>query len=200
RTVILALVLAVPALGWAALDLAPIAAPGSGPPALPEFSPTDGKLPAPDTGFTDLAGRPASLADFRGRVVLVNLWATWCQPCVRRMPAPDRLQAAMGGKDFEIVLVSQDRGGANTVEPFFAKLGLNALKSYLDPKGRLGQAFSVRGLPTSILVDRDGNELGRVEGALDWDGPKAQAFLRWQLERSAPKPAEPVTKAAALAP
>jgi thiol-disulfide isomerase/thioredoxin len=197
RTVMILAVLAVPALGWAAFDLSHLwAAQGNRPPQMSEFTPTDPPRPAPDASFADAAGGQTSLAAFKGKVILVNLWATWCQPCVQEMPALDRLQAALGGKDFAVVLVSQDRGGAHVVEPFFQKLGLSALKSYLDPKGALGQAFQVRGLPTSILIDRAGKELGRVEGAAAWDGSEAQKFLRYQIERDHKEADEPVKAAA----
>jgi thiol-disulfide isomerase/thioredoxin len=147
-------------------------------PALGKFVPTEPARPAPDTAFEDAAGKRVTLADFRGRTLLVNLWATWCGPCVREMPALGRLAAAMAGKDFAVVLVSEDRGGAATVEPFIAKHDLGALGSDLDPKGDLGRAFGVRGLPTTILIGADGKERGRIEGAADWDGETERALLR----------------------
>lgn len=147
-------------------------------PALGKFVATEPARPAPDTAFEDAAGKRVTLADFRGRTLLVNLWATWCGPCVREMPALGRLAAAMTGKDFAVLLVSEDRGGAKTVEPFLAKHDLGALGSHLDPKGELGRAFGVRGLPTSILIGPDGKERGRIEGAADWDGETERALLR----------------------
>jgi thiol-disulfide isomerase/thioredoxin len=196
HAVILALVLSLPAAGWAGFTLTHrTATAGGGPPPLPEFSPSAPNLPAPDAAFTDDAGQSVRLADFRGRVILVNLWATWCQPCVKEMPALDRLAAAMKDTDFAIVAVSQDRGGAHIVDPFFAKLDLKALKTYLDPKSLLGEAFAVRGLPTSILIDRDGTEIGRLEGAEEWDGPQAQALLRWYVARGKKSPDEPIKAA-----
>jgi thiol-disulfide isomerase/thioredoxin len=195
RAVILAVVLCLPAIGLAAFSLTQRAAEGGKPPEMPEFSPTIPPRPAPQTAFADEAGRSVSLADFHGRVVLVNLWATWCQPCIKEMPSLGRLAAEMGGNGFDIVLVSQDRGGASTVGPFIEKLGLGPLKTYLDPKSALGQAFGVRGLPTSILIDRDGSELGRVEGAAAWDGARPKALLRWYVERGAAKPDEPIRAA-----
>ncbi len=192
-------VLGVVAAGWAAANLSHLsAAEGNKPPSLPEFNPTEPPLPAPGIRFTDGEGRSVTIADFHGRVILLNLWATWCEPCIREMPSLDRLQAAMGGKDFDVVLVSQDRGGAHTVDPFYAKLGMKALKPYLDPKSALGQAFDVHGLPTSIIIDRDGNEVGRLEGAETWDGTKPQALLRWYVERGRkqPQPDEPIKAAA----
>lgn len=197
RAVIVAVVLCLPAAGWAVLSFShPSATEGNKPPELREFSPTEPPQPAPADAFIDGSGQKVTFADFHGRVILVNLWATWCQPCIREMPALDRLEGAMGGNGFEVVLVSQDRGGAATVDPFFAKLGMTALKTYLDPKSTLGRAFAVRGLPTSILIDRDGNELGRVEGAEAWDGAQAQALLRWYVERGKKKPDVPVKAAA----
>jgi thiol-disulfide isomerase/thioredoxin len=151
-----------------------------------QFKPADPPQPAPALQFTDGDGNQYSLADFKGRVVLVNLWATWCVPCVKEMPSLDRLQTALGGKDFTVLAISQDRGGARVVDPFLDKLGLSALKRYLDPKGTVGRAFAVRGLPTSVLIDRDGRELGRLEGGAEWDGPAAQAMIKHYLDQGAP--------------
>jgi thiol-disulfide isomerase/thioredoxin len=195
--VILALILSLSAAGLAAFALShrPVAD-GGAPPALRQFIPTDPPRPAPEIAFADGAGKTVSLADFRGRVVLVNLWATWCEPCIREMPSLDRLRAALPAQDLAIVLISQDRGGDKVVAPFFAKLGLK-LETYLDAKSTVGHAFEVRGLPTSILIDREGRELGRVEGALDWDGAPAQALLRWYVARGAKPPDDEVVKTAA---
>jgi thiol-disulfide isomerase/thioredoxin len=194
--VLLALIVAVPAAGWAAFTLSHrLVADDGAPPALRQFIPTDPPRPAPEIAFADGAGKSLSLADFRGKLVLVNLWATWCEPCIREMPSLDRLRAAMPAGDLAIVLVSQDRGGDKVVAPFFAKLGLK-IETYLDPKSAVGHAFEVRGLPTSILIDREGRELGRVEGALDWDGDPAQALLRWYVARGA-KPDDEVVKTSA---
>src|SRR5260221_7508146 len=131
----LALVLCLPAAGWAAFPLSHRLVAGDGaPPALPQFIPSDPPRPAPEIAFADSAGRQLTLADFRGRVVLVNLWATWCEPCIREMPSLDRLRAVLPEQDLAIVLVSQDRGGDKVVAPFFAKLGLAGLKTFLDPQ------------------------------------------------------------------
>jgi thiol-disulfide isomerase/thioredoxin len=162
---------------------------------LRQFIPTNPPRPAPEIGFADSAGKSLSLADFRGRIVLVNLWATWCEPCIREMPSLDRLRAALPDRDLAIVVVSQDRGGDKVVAPFFTKLGLK-LETYLDPKSTVGHAFEVRGLPTTILIDREGRELGRVEGALDWDGAPAKSLLRWYVARGA-KPVDEVVKTSA---
>lgn len=202
RAVTVALVLCVGALGVLLYranepgrnDLVPgaagpsTAARGSG---LGEFTPLEAPRPAPDVDFTTRAGEPVRLSSFRHRLVLINLWATWCGPCVREMPSLDRLQAKLGG-DLTILAISEDRGGAKTVDPFLAKHGIKTLTAYLDPSGAVAHAFGVQGLPTSFLIDGDGRVLGSLEGAADWDSPAMMALLRHYI--AAPVP---VQKAAA---
>jgi thiol-disulfide isomerase/thioredoxin len=145
---------------------------------LADFTVIDPAQPAPQTAFTDESGRSLTLADFRGRAVLLNLWATWCAPCVEEMPALDRLQARLGGPDFAVVALSQDRQGAAVVKPFFADKALTHLTVYLDPKGALGSDLAVRGLPTSVLIDRQGRIVGRLEGPAAWDSPAGLALMQ----------------------
>lgn len=164
-------------------ELPPAPSVASSAPSIGQFIPTDPPRPAPDVSMTDKDGAAVTLGDFRGRVILVNLWATWCIPCVEEMPALDRLEARQGGKDFAVVAISEDRGGNRAVEPFLAKLGLSKLTSYLDPKSAASGAFQVRGLPTSILIDRDGLEVGRTEGGMAWDGVAALALIERQLSK-----------------
>jgi thiol-disulfide isomerase/thioredoxin len=147
-----------------------------------EFIPATPPQPAPQAAFTDADGKAVSLADFKGKPVVVNLWATWCQPCLKEMPSLDRLQANLAGK-LIVAAVSQDRGGAKRVGPFVAEMALTKLKIYLDPKADLGHAFAVHGLPTSILIDAKGRVVGRVEGAAEWDSAKIMAMLKPLLER-----------------
>ncbi len=135
-------------------------------------------VPAPEIAFRDAEGRDLSFADFRGRLLVVNFWATWCVPCVEEMPALDRLHAAVKPEGIEVVAISVDRGGLKQVAPFFAAHGLSRLPIYLDPTGASMRAFAVRGLPTTIVVDGDGRERGRLEGAAVWDSAAAQQFLR----------------------
>ena len=144
---------------------------------LGEFIPASQLLPAPAISFVDLAGSEVSLAEFTGKIVLVNLWATWCEPCLREMPSLERLQSRLGDK-IVVVAISEDRGGSKTVEPFIGKLGLKSVKIYLDPKSAMERAFRVQGLPTSFLIDREGRVLGRVEGAAEWDKPKLLGILK----------------------
>jgi thiol-disulfide isomerase/thioredoxin len=149
--------------------------------------------PAPEVAFTDTAGNSATLADFKGKLLLVNLWATWCQPCLREMPSLEKLQASQGDL-LTVVAISEDRGGAKVVEPFVAKLGLDKVKVYLDPKSDVGHALEVRGLPTTVVIDPKGKLVGRVEGAAEWDMPKMLMALKPFLPRP---PADAVLKRAA---
>ncbi|MGQ9368862.1 TlpA family protein disulfide reductase [Azospirillum sp. A39] len=132
----------------------------------------------PSFAFVDGQGRKTTIGDFAGRVVLLNLWATWCGPCVKEMPSLDRLQARLGGARFQVVALSVDRGGRETVEPFLAKLGIAALPLYLDPGNASMGALSPRGLPTTLLIDEEGREVARLEGAAEWDSPEMLEFLR----------------------
>jgi thiol-disulfide isomerase/thioredoxin len=145
-------------------------------PPLGKFVPFAPPRPAPQVRFTDLAGKTFVLQDFTGKVVLVNLWATWCAPCRREMPSLERLQDRLGDK-IAILAISEDMGGAKAVDPFIAKLELKRIKPYLDPKSAVGNAFKVDGLPTSFLIDREGKLQGRVEGEAEWDSPNMLAVI-----------------------
>ncbi len=187
----------------AALLLVPAAMAGqqaadqSGPPiagSVENFSRIDPSLPTPDDGFADLAGHSLSLADFRGKYVLLNLWATWCGPCVAEMPSLDRLQATLGGADFVVLPVSVDRGGAPMVTDFYDKHRIQHLGVYVDPSNHIAERFSVRGLPTSFLVGPDGRAVGALVGATEWDTPEAIALISYYL-KGAPKAPAPVAPA-----
>src|SRR5579862_8223065 len=150
---------------------------------LGEFIPETPPQPAPETAFTDADGKPATFADFKGKPVIVNLWATWCQPCLKEMPSLDRLQSELDDR-LAVAAVSEDHAGAKRVGPFVAAMGLQTLKIYLDPKSDVGHALNVRGLPTSIVIDAKGRVVGRVEGAAEWDSPTMLAVLKPLLESS----------------
>jgi len=132
-----------------------------------------------------MAGKSASLADFKGKFVLVNLWATWCQPCLREMPSLISLQGKLGPA-LTVLAISEDRAGARIVKDFVAAHEFDKLAVYLDPNSTVGHAFEARGLPTSILIGADGNVLGQVEGGADWDS----SALRDALTKLLP-PAKP---------
>jgi thiol-disulfide isomerase/thioredoxin len=155
--------------------------------SLGEFIPQTPPQPAPAVGFTDLAGHAASLDDFRGKPAIVNLWATWCQPCLKEMPSLERLQARFLAK-LTVAAISEDHGGKQTVAPFVAKLKLGDLKIYLDPKSDVAHAFQARGLPTSIVVDASGQVVGKVEGAADWGSDKMVGVITPLLTPGMPAP------------
>jgi thiol-disulfide isomerase/thioredoxin len=159
--------------------------------ALGEFTPLDPPRPAPPLAFAERGGETRELADFRGHWLLVNLWATWCAPCVREMPSLDRLQATLGER-IRVLAISEDRKGTEVVEPFLGKLDLTAMTIYLDPAAHAQQAFGVRGLPTSFLIDPEGALQGKLEGAAEWDSPTMLKLIEQYLAR---RPAE--NKAAA---
>lgn len=130
---------------------------------------------APDYGFLDPAGKPVTLAAFRGKPLLVNLWATWCAPCVREMPTLDRL--AVREKDkLQVLVISQDLDGVAKVTPFFEKAKFAALQPYLDPDVKFSTGYGVN-LPTTILYDAEGKEVWRVSGDMDWDGETAAKWI-----------------------
>ena len=124
-------------------------------------------------------GQAMKLSDFRGKTVLLNLWATWCPPCVKEMPSLDRLQAELGGPTFEVVALSVDRGGRVQVEPFYMETDIEHLAMYLDPKMTAMKAMKPQGLPTTLLIDAEGREIGRLAGEAVWDGEEAKAFIRY---------------------
>jgi thiol-disulfide isomerase/thioredoxin len=134
--------------------------------------------PLPGITFTDADGAPQRMDRFAGQGVLINLWATWCAPCVAEMPALDRLAGALEGEGFTVLALSSDRGGRAQVEPFYARVGIRRLGIWLDPRGAAARALGVRGLPTSVIVDREGRERARLEGPAAWGTPPFVAAIR----------------------
>lgn len=133
--------------------------------------------PLPPLAFETLDGQPASLADFAGKVVVLNLWATWCAPCREEMSSLDRLQARFADRDLVVLALSVDRAGPERVQKFLDEVGVTHLHVYRDPKAAATRAVRVPGLPATILVDRKGQEVGRVLGIAQWDGPAAVAAV-----------------------
>lgn len=128
--------------------------------------------------FADGEGRTRILGEFRGKVVLVNIWATWCSSCRKEMPALDRLQAALGGTDFTVVALSIDRKGPDVVKQFYAEYGVQRLSLFVDVSGTVMQQLGIVGLPTTLLIDRQGLEVGRLIGPAEWDTPEMIALLK----------------------
>jgi thiol-disulfide isomerase/thioredoxin len=147
------------------------------------FAVYESPRPLPEIHFENSQGEAMSLADFRGKVVLLNIWATWCAPCRREMPTLDRLQAALGGPDFEVVALSIDRNGLSVVKEFYDGLGLRELGMYIDPSGKAPRELNALGVPTTLLIDREGKEVGRLLGPAEWDSPEMVAFIRGEIQR-----------------
>lgn len=134
--------------------------------------------PLPEVAFTDGAGKPMTLADFKGRKVLLNLWATWCAPCRKEMPALERLQKELGSDKFEVVALSVDRGGIEASKKFLDQIKVSALKLYVDATGRANSTLKAVGLPTTVLIDEQGREIGRLVGPAEWDSEDAKRLVR----------------------
>lgn len=143
--------------------------------------------PIPDLGFEDGAGAKRRLADFRGKVVLLNLWATWCVPCRQEMPALDRLQQKFGGADFEVVAVSIDIRDPSKPRKFLSEIGVKSLSFFVDPSGKIFQELRsvgrAVGMPTTLLLDRSGCEIGYLPGPAEWSSPDAEALIAAALGR-----------------
>lgn len=133
-----------------------------------------------DTPFKDPDGNVVSLSDFIGKPVLVNIWATWCAPCVVEMPMLDEL-AAREKDRLKVLVVSQDIQGAEKVDPFFAKADFDELEAYTDQENGLSFGFGSGLMPTTVLYDASGKEVWRVIGAMDWDGARAAMLMEETL-------------------
>jgi thiol-disulfide isomerase/thioredoxin len=138
--------------------------------------------PAPITPFLTVDGKLVELGRFRGKLVLLNFWATWCVPCIRELPALDRLQSALGGDKFAVIALSIDEGAIDVPASFLRRLGLKDLNVYLDVTGSAAKAFSLFGLPITYLIDQNSSVVGYITGAVEWDSPAAIKFLKHYLE------------------
>jgi thiol-disulfide isomerase/thioredoxin len=131
----------------------------------------------PEAKFLDAEGKERTLADWRGKVVLLNLWATWCLPCRKEMPALDRLQREMGSDRFQVVAVSVDRTGLAGARKFLDETKAGALTLYADPTARMATTLRAAGLPATLLIDAQGREIGRLLGPAEWDGEDAKRLI-----------------------
>jgi len=182
--VLMAAIVAIIIAGQAAILLAA----DSSPPTASNTS--DGApfivLPAPRPvaafSFTDRDDAQVTLADFHGRMVLLNLWATWCVPCRKEMPALDRLQAKLGGAGFTVLPLSIDHRGRDAVARFYREHGLTSLSIYIDKSANVTYAVNAAGMPTTLLIDTQGRELGRVIGPAEWDSAAMLSRLTSYLE------------------
>lgn len=154
-----------------------VALPASAVEAPQNFAVLDPPAAVPEISFADGAGQPKTLADYSGKVVLLNIWATWCAPCRKEMPTLDRLQAELGGPDFEVVALSMDRKGPDVVKKFYAEIGVTHLALNIDTSAKAMFALDAVGLPMTLLIDRKGKEIGRLIGPAEWDAPDMIDFI-----------------------
>jgi thiol-disulfide isomerase/thioredoxin len=145
-------------------------------------------LKVPDLAFADANGKSVSLADFRGRTVLLNLWATWCVPCRKEMPTLDALQGALGGKDFQVVAINIDTRDPDKPKAFLKDIGVQKLAYYADSSAKtfqdlkaIGRAF---GMPTTLLIDPHGCEIGTIAGPAEWASKDAAKLIEAALGKS----------------
>lgn len=132
----------------------------------------------PNTPFFDREGNETHFSDFKGKTVLVNFWATWCKPCKEEMPTLQNLEAKLGGDNFQVVTISVDWQGFKIMDPFFEEFGVKNLVPYWDNSGRLPNELEVIGLPLTILINAEGEWIGRMDGPLVWDSPDALALFK----------------------
>ena len=156
----------------------PPAQPAASAASADKFVWRDTPQPAPTTVFKDEAGNDHTLADFAGKAVVVNFWATWCAPCVKEMPTLDALQAQFGDKGIQVLAISQDREGAQVAKPFKDKNGWNDLALYTESAGKFQKDADLNGLPTTIILNKAGQEVGRVEGEVNWTSPEVEQKLQ----------------------
>lgn len=137
----------------------------------------------PNVRFADGEGKTVTLQDFRGKVVLLNVWATWCPPCRKEMPSLDRLQQQLGSRGFEVVALSVDKGGTPAaIQTFYRETDVRALAVYIDASAQASGQLGVVGIPTTLLIDGAGREIGRRTGPAEWDSPAAIAAIRRHLD------------------
>jgi thiol-disulfide isomerase/thioredoxin len=169
------------ALALGAATLHPAAA-DSAPPKPGDFSPFDPPLPTPNEDFEDSLGGKVHLADFKGQVVVLNFWASWCAPCVAEMPTLDALQADLGPEGLTVIAISLDRDGVKKAAPFFRRTGVKNLKLYTDRMADLFQELKGSALPTTYLLDRQGQVVEIYVGATDWNADAVKDVLKKYLD------------------
>ncbi len=134
--------------------------------------------PRLETAFRTVRDTTRTFADFGGKVMVVNFWATWCPPCRKEMPSIDRLNAAISGDDFGVITISLDRADVEKIETFFMSINVETLDIYREPTLRIGTEGGLLGLPITLILDREGREVARLQGEAEWDAPEAQQMIR----------------------
>jgi thiol-disulfide isomerase/thioredoxin len=134
-------------------------------------------VPLGTASFSDFDGEQHTLVDSNGKVRLVNFWATWCAPCRIEKPSLDALEAELSGPDFDVIAIATGRNSPEAIHQFNDELGIVALTTYLDPKSALASEMRIPGLPVTVLVNREGLEIGRLMGGADWRSDSARDII-----------------------
>ncbi len=142
------------------------------------YKPSTPPRPVSDKTFVDGEGKELTLAKYKNRGIVFNFWATWCAPCVKEMPQLDRLKKILEADAIDVLTISEDRAGAPLVKKFYEINGLRNLVILIDKKGKVLRDSKIIGLPTTLLIDARGLEIGRVQGITEWDAKETVAFLR----------------------
>ena len=145
----------------------------------------EGDIPAPDFTFPGLDGKMVSLSDYKGKVVLVNIWATWCPPCVNEMPSMEKLYRKFKRENFEILAVSIDEPGLKAVAPFMEKTRLT-FPALIDSKGAIKSVYRISAIPESFIIDKQGFLIKKIVGPLDWASPQVFGFFSNLIQKPMP--------------
>lgn len=149
-----------------------------------QFIPTRPPRPVPMLTFEDSHGRTFSLQDFKGRYILLNLWASWCSPCVHEMPALDALRNTFTYRQFEVVALDEDHEGSSVAGVFYKRHSLQHMPIFIDTSGRTPSLLHATALPTTLFIDPQGMEIGRIEGEAEWSSPEAVSFITKWMQKS----------------
>jgi thiol-disulfide isomerase/thioredoxin len=178
RSLVFASLVALIVMISSAVARAEAAACAAVPDALAKYEASEAAQPDSGVAFLQDGEREVTLSEWRGKGIVMNFWATWCAPCVAEMPALDALRADLAEHGIDVLAVSTDFGGADAVRAFYAGNGIEHLPVLTDARSRMAQSVGVFGLPTTVLFDAEGREVGRVLGPAEWDAPEVAAFLR----------------------
>lgn len=175
--------IAGPQINGSGASASPLAAYATG--EVANFRAAATPAPAPELEFHDGEGKTVRLSDFRGKTVLLNLWATWCVPCREEMPALNALEEALGSDKFQVLALSVDKDGLELARAFLKEVKADHLALYNDPHSRANFTMKGYGLPTTVLIGPEGQELGRLIGPAEWHAPEAKALIEAALKLSA---------------